>query len=352
MNNELSPYVSVIVPIYKTQPDYLKQCLNTLHTQTLIEAEFIIIFDGKDVELQSCCESYKRKDSRYKIYIQPHMGVSSTRNYGIKQAKGEYITFVDADDTLFSRKTLNNAYQKAKELESDIVIFSWSLGEHCEKKLWKFNKSELSNVERDFCLKQLLSIQKDSFVGAPWAKLFKRDFLLSNNIFFDEKYTIGQDRIFNYKAFSLATRISYCNLCFYNYNVNENSATQRFRPGYLPTILNYIEELSKLSNNKNPSLIGREAIIHFYISWDKDYMSPLNKKPYLCRMKELVNTVNSDRFQFLIKSVDVTNNSILFKIETMFLRHKITFWIYLHGFKKLFFQKIHNIIRSLICPSL
>ena len=349
MNKELSPYASVIVPVYKTPLDYFKQCLNSLHNQTLQEAEFIIVFDGKNAELHSFCEEYKKRDKRFKIYVQPHEGVSATRNYGIMQANGMYIAFVDADDSLYSNDILASTIQYIEEELSDILLFNWSQNKLSKKNLWEEDKKELSNEEREFCLKQFICIQNESFNGAPWAKLFKRTFLLKNNIFFSEKCVIGQDRVFNYKAFSLTKKISYHNLCFYNYNVNEYSTTQRFRPGYLSTILNYIEELSILSNGKYPYLIGKEALLHFYKSWERDYMNFQNKKKFFYRMKELTNIVKSDRFQTLIKKTDTTNYSVLVKIESKLLQHKISIWIYPHGLKRLISLGFRNKIPSLSC---
>ena len=338
MHKEVSTHISVIIPVYKTEKKNFKQCLESLHCQTARETEFIIVFDGKNAELQSFSEEFKKIDNRFKVYIQPHEGVSSTRNFGITHANGMYIAFVDADDSLYSKDALASAIKLIEKEYSDIYLFNWNQCNLIEKKLWDQNKKILSNDEREFCLKQLICIQHKAFSGAPWAKLFKKKFLLENKIFFNKKCIIGQDRVFNYKAFSNTQKISYYNLHFYNYVVNESSATQRFRLGYLPTILNYIEELSILSNGKYSSLIGREVLTHFYISWEKDYMSIQNKKKFFFRMKELASVVKSDRFQVLIKNIDTNNCSRIVKIEAKLLQHKATFWIYIHGLKKLFFS--------------
>ena len=125
MTTESSPKVSVIVPIYKTPLNYFKECMESLYNQTMQDAEFILVFDGENRELLSICNSYKEKDERFKIFIQSHLGVSATRNFGIKQARGEYIAFVDADDSLYSNIVLNQNTKKILNLKSDIVIFDW-----------------------------------------------------------------------------------------------------------------------------------------------------------------------------------------------------------------------------------
>lgn len=334
MATHSSTQISVIVPIYKTPLNYFKECMESLYNQTLRDAEFILIFDGENKELLSICETYRKRDSRFKIFIQPHLGVSSTRNFGIKQANGEYIAFVDADDSLHSNTVLETSYNHAQSRKSDIALFNWIWEGIGEKILWPINKDLLTKAEKDFCLKQLICIQNPSFSGAPWAKIFNRKFLLKNNILFKGNCQIGQDRVFNFEAFTLASKISYDNSFFYKYVTNEHSATQQFRDDFLPAVLNYIEELKILSKNKYASFIGRETLYMFYLSWNRSYMNPRNPENFFFRMKKLVRIVISNRFQSLIREIDTNGLPPLVKIESFLLRHKITFWIYLHGVKQ------------------
>ena len=336
MATHSSPQISVIVPVYKTPLNYFKECLDSLYNQTLQDAEFILVFDGENKDLFSISNTYKEKDDRFKIFIQPHLGVSATRNFGIKQAKGEYITFVDADDLLYSKNTLETSYQKAQLFNNDIILFDWCIGENTVKKMWNKDTTTTSIKDRDYYLTQCIHIQNPAFSGAPWAKFFKRNFILKNNIFFSDKCTIGQDRVFNYKAISSTNKISYISLILYKYIINKESATQRFRPNYLLIGLNYVDELANLSKGKFSSTIGREALTLFYQSWDRDYMNPQNKKNFFSRMNRLAQDARSKRFQLLIKDANTKGCSLLFKIETFLLRHKITFWIYIHGLKRLF----------------
>ena len=92
------PKVSIIIPIYKADSTFLKIAIDSLSAQTLQDAEFLLIFDGEDEPLEKQCVSMTSRDPRFAIFKKEHSGVSATRNYGIKQAKGDYISFVDADD--------------------------------------------------------------------------------------------------------------------------------------------------------------------------------------------------------------------------------------------------------------
>ncbi len=95
--------ISVIVPIYNTEK-YLKRCLSSLENQTEKDIEFILINDASTDHSFEIMESYQRKDSRFRLYFfKKNEGVSIARNYGLEQATGKYIGFVDSDDFIDSK---------------------------------------------------------------------------------------------------------------------------------------------------------------------------------------------------------------------------------------------------------
>ena len=235
--------VSVIVPVYKVPLKYLRACLDSLTAQTLQECEFIVVSDGAPEAECAICAEYAGKDSRLKFFRREHAGVSATRNYGIEKAQGEYITFVDADDTLFSKNILYHAHKTSKKNNSEISLFSWIPNNEVPQIIWDHDIANLSSHEIRICLEQNIHIKNPTFSAVMGAKLYKRDFIIKNKILFNEQCVIGEDRIFNFKAFSLASRISYSQAIFYNYVINRESATQKPRPDIIPTCLNYIEEL-------------------------------------------------------------------------------------------------------------
>lgn len=326
--------ISVIVPVYKVPLEYLRACLDSLVAQTMQECEFIVVSDGAPDEECSVCEEYATKDSRFKFFKREHAGVSATRNYGIDQAQGEYITFVDADDSLYSNTSLEEGHNHQLNYKSDIIYFNWFSNAN-EKILWAQAKESLTDEEKNFCLKQNIHINNAAFSGAPWAKLFNRIFLTKNKIRFKKKCIIGEDRVFNYEACAIAKKVSYGNMIFYKYEINEESAIHQFRPNFLPIVLNYIEELDIISKGKYSPIIAKETLAMFYLSWERCYMNSENKINFFLRMRQLIHVVNSKRFQLLIKNADTDGLSVLAKFECFLLQHKITFWIYLHGLKRL-----------------
>lgn len=93
------PLVSIIVPIYNAQ-DHIARCVESIRRQTYKNIEILLLNDGsQDVSLQ-VCEMYARVDDRIVLIDKANSGVAATRNLGLRQAKGKYLQFVDADDTI------------------------------------------------------------------------------------------------------------------------------------------------------------------------------------------------------------------------------------------------------------
>lgn len=112
--------VSVIVPVYNVEL-YLEKCLDSLVNQTLKEIEVIVVNDGSPDNSQQIIDKYTKKYQNIKAYIKENGGLSDARNYGIKEANGEYLAFIDSDDYI-DETMLEKMYQKAKKDNLDIVV--------------------------------------------------------------------------------------------------------------------------------------------------------------------------------------------------------------------------------------
>ena len=112
--------VSIIIPIYNSQK-YLRRCLDSILVQQIKEIEVIMVDDGSTDASAEICMEYKQKDYRFAYSYQKKKGVSAARNRGISIAKGEYIAFVDSDDTV-EKNMFEKMYCSAKDNNSDICI--------------------------------------------------------------------------------------------------------------------------------------------------------------------------------------------------------------------------------------
>lgn len=94
---EITPEISIIVPIYKIEP-YLRKCVDSIVNQTYKNLEIILVDDGSPDGCPQICDEYKEKDERVVVIHKPNGGLSDARNAGLDAATGDYITFIDGDD--------------------------------------------------------------------------------------------------------------------------------------------------------------------------------------------------------------------------------------------------------------
>ncbi len=115
--NEL---ITMIVAIYNVEP-YLSVCLESVRNQTYKNLDIILIDDGSTDGCPGICDAYGEKDDRIRVIHQANRGLSGARNRGIEEAKGEIVTFVDADDRLHPQ-FCEILYRRMKETEADVSV--------------------------------------------------------------------------------------------------------------------------------------------------------------------------------------------------------------------------------------
>lgn len=139
--------VSIIVPIYNVEK-YIERCIKSLISQTYRDIEILLINDGSPDDSKTICERYEKIDKRIKLYNKENGGLSDTRNYGLKRAKGEYILFVDSDDYIESN-TVEVLISEMKKDNLDIVAGNAVLEADGEDKKYlditKHDKNKVTN---------------------------------------------------------------------------------------------------------------------------------------------------------------------------------------------------------------
>lgn len=345
--------VSVIVPVYKVPLEYLRECFDSLIAQTLRESEFIVVSDGAPEEECSICEEYTKKDSRFKFFRQDHAGVSASRNFGINHAKGEYITFVDADDWI-EKETCSEAYKYAKENHSDIVFWDlFFIKDH--KKIGetffsKQNIDTLDNLNINRFKQNIIhaSAKKDLVSVLPSCKIIRRELVNQRHVRFDDSICYGEDRIFNYSLTSIPLKISYLCKRMYFYRIHNSSATHKFQPNYLINAVKYISRLEHLSSNKFNTALGNEFYEAYSISWSQCYMHSQNANSFSRRMQDLTEIINANYSQKYLSYATYSNLSVVSILEMFCLKHNINVVIWIHGLTKAFVNTINSFLSKYI----
>lgn len=195
MNN--NPKISIIVPVYNVE-QYLPRCIDSILNQSFADFELLLIDDGSKDKSGAICDEYADKDDRIRVFHKKNGGVSSARNVGLDNAKGEYVIFVDSDDYLKM-----NALQIANTIKDDLVVASYEVkGYRSSNMIHDSVRYTRKSECLDYLSKKLL---ESHTLHAPWAKFYNRYIIECNNIRFIESLKLGEDIcfVFNY--------LSYCN---------------------------------------------------------------------------------------------------------------------------------------------
>ena len=219
--------LSIIVPVYNVER-YLEKCLKSLCGLN-IENEIIIINDGtKDGSLE-IAEKFREnhKNENIKIISQKNQGLSEARNNGLKVAKGEYISFIDSDDFVdtenyeqFINETIKDKvdigigrYKKIIEKNNGTETEL-----ECVTEIRNYNKGEIKTGKEYFDI----MYRNDMHDPEVWDDLFRREFLLDNNIFF-KKRRMHEDEIFTVETLLKASKVRFYGIYYYNYLQREKS---------------------------------------------------------------------------------------------------------------------------------
>ena len=230
--------ISVIVPIYNAEK-YLKKCIDSLVNQTKKELEIILVNDGSTDNTEKIIKKYT--DERIKYYKNDNHGIGYTRNFGINKATGKYIMFLDSDDYV-EKNICEELFNKAEKDDLDLVVCDfykeYENGKKEEIITKSFNNSSLKN-NPDIITEYL----------APWAKLYKRDLLVNNNIKFVENLKY-EDAPFVIEALDKAKSIGKVDKCLVHYIIHGNSETT-VRDKRIFDILKIIKKIRDYAKEKD-----------------------------------------------------------------------------------------------------
>lgn len=127
----MTELISVIVPVYNTE-QYLVECLESILKQTYSNIEVILVDDGSIDLSGNICDQFARNDSRIRVFHKQNEGVAIAKNFGIKQARGEYIVIVDSDD-MIDERMIQVLYDQARTHQADIVIGNYCIYDENDK---------------------------------------------------------------------------------------------------------------------------------------------------------------------------------------------------------------------------
>ena len=190
--------VSIIVPVYNVER-YIRQCIDSILTQTFTDFELLLIDDGSPDECPIICDEYAEKDDRIRVIHKPNGGISSTRNRGIDEACGKWLIFLDSDDAWANPNCLQKLYSYTKKLNLDLVRFEYqAVNEQLEP--IEPRSYDKSNIEGRVINNYELVYFGISGEWFPWLYMIRKETI--GDLRFNEKTKFQEDTDFYSRLFA------------------------------------------------------------------------------------------------------------------------------------------------------
>ena len=310
--------ISIIIPIYNSEK-YIDRLITSILSQTYKDFEIILVDDSSSDSSLNICYKYLKNDMRIKIIKNTkNLGVSKTRNVGIKEASSDWIMFIDSDDEIENRMLEKMVARIDKT--TDFVFCGLKKYNNANECIANYYEDdEIMDYKQLF--KNIGKYLDKCLLQGPCGKLYKKSIINQHNLKFKEDLSYGEDTLFVYNYLKLVNKIVCIKDSFYHYNLSNNeSLNLKFRNDKIDINLFLNKELYEL--------------IKDYNSNSRDIYFNRNKIAYINYCDELTNSRISNKHSIIkrINSLDEIKNSFNQNKNTLqeyFLKHCI-----LHGFIK------------------
>ena len=227
--------ISVVVPVYNAEK-FLKKSIESVLSQTYQNFELILINDGSVDNSEAICNKYAFADKRIKVISQKNSGPAASRNAGVRNAAGDFVFFLDADDFIDS-KTFGALIAEYDKYQPDLVMSNFCKlenngkiinqkatfipdGEPFTDKIKILSKTDIADYVRHF-----LKHFSNHLISYCWARLYKLSVIKNNNIFANEDMRLFEDSVFNLEYLKYADKVVFVNEPFHTYTMPNNHIT-------------------------------------------------------------------------------------------------------------------------------
>ena len=211
------PLISVIVPIYNVEM-YLNNCIESIVNQKYNNLEIILVDDGSTDNSFNLCNIWASRDSRIKVIHKENGGLSDARNAGLQIAQGEFIAFIDSDDSI-EDIFLQKLYSAILQSDADIAECSVRFVDEDGKTIKVRNVKKGSKILKKMEALQALILENGVY-QTVWNKLYKRSVI--DDIFFEVE-KCNEDEFWTYKIINNAESMVLVNFPMYNYRQRQSS---------------------------------------------------------------------------------------------------------------------------------
>lgn len=319
----MSIKLTIGTAVYNVGEKLLREHIEGLLGQLTDEVELLLINDASTDNSGGICEEYARTNPHIRyIDMGKNQGLSSVRNRTIEEAQGKWIFFVDGDD-LVSDHCIEAALS-FYDADYEIIIHDRRIFTDEKEKDAVCDVKKLIEIPKGAGQKISLSVlcqmpfnpqdygmSKDVFYHAAWGALYRKDFLVSNNLQFPVGQKKAQDSVFNTQVYACSEKIAYLPYVMYYYRKNPMGITKRYSEDNAKTIDAIIRNQLECMQNVYPdneevkSLYKRNRLIALTIDRMRlDIFHKDNPKPRKTRIAEFRQLLDTEPYKSAIKEFD------------------------------------------------
>lgn len=277
---------SIVIPVYNVAP-YLRECVDSVLAQEFTDYEIILVDDGSTDNSPNICDEYAETHTQIKVIHKTNGGLSDARNFGIKEAQGDYLMFLDSDDFWNGKNILFEIYNIIKENNPDLIIHELSSFYDLEKIIpRKFKNEGIQKFSLDFKndLKEL--VNNDIYYATACNKIIKTSIIKENNIEFS-KGKLHEDVAWCADIIPYVSSYSLYKKPFYYYRKErEGSLTVQIKPKNIIDLIDIISEKENLLSKINGGLSYLSYNYYIYLN-NINLLEEEQKQKYLKKLIEL-----------------------------------------------------------------
>lgn len=255
------------MPVYGVEA-YIARAIESVQLQTYTDWELIIVNDGTKDRSREIAEKYALNDSRIRIIDKSNGGLTSARLKGLEFAQGDYLSFIDSDDTL-QPEYLEELYRNILKYDADISMCSFNtVCGLCSTPQPLYFTDEISILKRDdifeqYFLPQVASVKQgsDFFPSFMWLRMFKRT-IITEDLFVSERLVYQEDKVLSARIHNRLNKVVVINIPLYNYYVNEGSLTQKYRENAWEMMLALTLEIKKAFYGHQSEVVRYGVLSH------------------------------------------------------------------------------------------
>lgn len=284
--------ISIIIPVYNVEK-YIASCIESILNQTTKDFELILVDDGSTDNSGHICDFYATQDNRVSCYHKKNEGVSIARNFGISKSKYNWISFIDSDDWV-ENNYLESFYKY--EFEEKKLIIQGILYDYSDIKtnIKRENKFFFRYNDKKFSIRNKEEVIDNKILenGCPIGKLFNKNILIENNIFFDKNISTHEDHLFVWTYLQHIDTIQLSDAASYHYMKREIvTLSAKFHPSeeLIDVSDKLIHELNKLKDLCNIS--------------KTEYLKKVYSDFGLYQLIEAAYNINRTNFKTILKSI-------------------------------------------------